>query len=58
MTEHIRIIGEPMDKLDSGKDGVAFNWKKLENCAMLAANDHAVVHKRDRGRGIVTANRR
>lgn len=47
MAEHIRIIGKPMDKLDSGEDGVTFVWKELENCAVFAANDHTVVHKRD-----------
>lgn len=48
MAKHIRIIGEPMDELDGGNNGATLVWKKLEDCAMLAANDHTVVHKCDR----------
>jgi hypothetical protein len=58
MAKHIRIVGKTMDELDGGKNGVTLVWKKLEDCAMLAANDHTVVHKCDRRRRIVTANRR
>jgi hypothetical protein len=57
MAEHVWVIGKPMDKLDSGKDGVTFMWKKLEDGALLAANDHTAVHKCDRRRKIIAANR-
>jgi hypothetical protein len=57
MAKHIRIVGETMDELDSGEDGITFVWKKLEDSAMLAANDHTAIHKRDGRRGIVTTNR-
>src|SRR6267154_4739768 len=58
MAKHIRIIDEPMDELDGGKNRVTLVWKKLKDCAMLAANDYTVVHKCDRRRRIVAANRR
>ena len=47
-----------MDELDGGNNGATLVWKKLEDCAMLAANDHTVVHKCDRRRRIIAANRR
>lgn len=47
-----------MDEFDGGKNGVTFVWKKLEDRAVLAANDHTVVHKCNRRGRIVAANRR
>jgi len=58
MAKHIRIIGEPMDKLDSRNYGVTLVWKKLENGAMLAADDYTMIHKCDRRGRILAANRR
>ena len=58
MAKHIWIIGESMDELDGGKNGVTFVWKKLENRAVLAANDYAIVYKCDRRGEVVAANRR
>lgn len=47
-----------MDELDGGKNGATFVWKKLENRAVLAANDYAIVHKCDRRWEVIAANRR
>jgi hypothetical protein len=56
MAKHIRIVGEAMDELDSGKDSIAFVRKKLEDSAMLATNDDTAIHKRDGRRGIIATN--
>jgi hypothetical protein len=58
MAKHLRIVLETVGELNGGKDVAAFMRKKLEDSAMLAANNHTTVNKRDGRRGIVTTDRR
>ena len=61
MAEHIRIIGESIVnsiyKLDGGEDVVALVWKKLEDRAVLATDNHTSVNKSYRRRGVLATNR-
>lgn len=61
MAEHIRIIGESVVdsiyELDGGEDIVALVWKKLEDCAVLATDDHTTVNKGYGRRGVLAADR-
>lgn len=61
MAEHIRIIGESIVdsiyKLDGGEDIVALVWKKLEDRAVLATDNHTTVNKGYGRRGVLAADR-
>ena len=60
MAKHIRIIGESIVdsiyKLDGGKDVAALAWKKLEDRAVLATDDHTTVNKGYGRRRILAAD--
>ena len=61
MAEHIRIIGEsvvdPIYELDGGDDVAALVRKKLEDRAMLAADNHTTINKGYGRRGILATDR-
>jgi hypothetical protein len=61
VAEHIWIIGEsivdPIYELDGGEDVAALAWKKLEDRAMLATDNHTTVNKGYGRRGILAADR-
>ena len=61
MAEHIRIISESVVdsiyELDGGEHVAALVWKKLEDRAVLATDNHTTVNKGYGRRGILAADR-
>ena len=56
MSEHLGIFLWAIDKLDGRKNILGHNRQKLEDGAILPANDNTIVHESD-GRGyVITAD--